>query len=89
MEAFKNKFRKIVDKSCKRVKMWPLNIIVFKNGMLREEVQLILTSNKNYYHLLIFTTIIHIMRKMVFYNWLSNSIFELHQRFATHCIYTL
>jgi len=61
MEALENKFRKIVDK---RVKMWPLNIIVFKNVMLKEEVQLIVTSNKNYYHLLIFTTTIHTMRKM-------------------------
>jgi hypothetical protein len=41
-----------------------LDIIVFKNIMLREEVQLILISNKNYFHLLIFTTTIHIMKKM-------------------------
>jgi hypothetical protein len=34
-------------------------------------------------------TIYHYEKKELFYNLPCNSIFELHQTFVTHCIYTL
>jgi hypothetical protein len=37
---------------CEGVKMWPLNIIVLKKVMPNDQVQLLFTYNKNYYHLL-------------------------------------
>jgi uncharacterized protein (UPF0179 family) len=38
---------------CKGVKMWSLKITIFKKAMSKEQVQLLLILNKNYYHLLI------------------------------------
>jgi hypothetical protein len=38
---------------CKGVKMWSLNITIFKKAMPKEQIELLLILNKNYYHLLI------------------------------------